>query len=118
MLLVGSQSYCRMPYCISGMKNRIFLKFALCKLIANIKYAKLCTHCKKWQLANLHKLCVNVIFVTGLHNANCGQIQFFTRDNCPCFNVFCYIMSCKMLHISTFQIWQNTPTHYWSICII
>ena len=39
------------------MKNRICTKFALCKPVANINLAKVCTHCVSGGLPSLHTLC-------------------------------------------------------------
>ena len=74
------------------MKNRICTKFALCKPVANIKFAKVCTiayvvvakfaqNVQTWQppLLQWVKTYTKSIFATGLHKANFVEIRFFIQ---------------------------------------
>ena len=60
------------------MKNRICTKFALCKPVANINLAKVCTHCVSGG-CQVCKLCANLATTTYAMSANLYKVDVCNR---------------------------------------
>ena len=65
--------------CIHWMKNRICAKFALCKPVANIDFAKVCSPIAKVVVAKFAKKCANLATTAFAMGGNLCKVDICNR---------------------------------------